>query len=106
MSAAVAVLGKDLRLLWRQRAGWLSAATFAAISVLTYSFAFDLATGDVRPLLPGVLWVTFLFAGIVASGRSFAAERSRGRSMRCSWRRCRGPRCTSPRWSVTCSRCC
>ena len=78
MSAAVAVLGKDLRLLWRQRAGWLSAATFAAISVLTYSFAFDLATGDVRPLLPGVLWVTFLFAGIVASGRSFAAEAEQG----------------------------
>ncbi|MDA1062523.1 MAG: heme exporter protein CcmB [Chloroflexi bacterium] len=78
MSAALAVLGKDLRLLWRQRAGWLSAATFAAISVLTYSFAFDLATGDVRPLLPGVLWVTFLFAGIVASGRSFAAEAEQG----------------------------
>ena len=78
MSAAMAVLGKDLRLLWRQRAGWLSAATFAAISVLTYSFAFDLATGDVRPLLPGVLWVTFLFAGIVASGRSFAAEAEQG----------------------------
>ena len=78
MSAALAVLSKDLRLLWRQRAGWLSAATFAAISVLTYSFAFDLATGDVRPLLPGVLWVTFLFAGIVASGRSFAAEAEQG----------------------------
>ena len=78
MSAALAVLGKDLRLLWRQRAGWLSAGTFAAISVLTYSFAFDLATGDVRPLLPGVLWVTFLFAGIIASGRSFAAEAEQG----------------------------
>ena len=78
MSAARAVLLKDLLLLWRQRSGWLSAATFAAISVLIYSFAFDLATGDVRPLLPGVLWVTFLFAGIVASGRSFAAEAEQG----------------------------
>lgn len=78
MSAAAAVLGKDLRLLWRQRAGWLSAGVFAAISVLTYSFALDLATGDVRPLLPGVLWVTFLFAGIIASGRSFAAEMEQG----------------------------
>ena len=78
MSAATAVLAKDLRLLWRQRAGWLSAAVFAAISVLTYSFALDLATGNVRPLLPGVLWVTFLFAGIIASGRSFAAEVEQG----------------------------
>ena len=78
MNAAAAVLGKDLRLVWRQRAGWLSAAAFAAISVLTYSFAFDLAAGEVRPLLPGVLWVTFLFAGIVASGRAFAAEAEQG----------------------------
>ncbi len=78
MSAALAVLGKDLRLLWRQRAGWASAAAFAAISVLTYSFALDLASGEVRPLLPGVLWVTFLFAGVVASGRSFAAEAEQG----------------------------
>ena len=46
--------------------------------MLTYSFALDLATGDVRPLLPGVLWVTFLFAGIIASGRSFAAEVEQG----------------------------
>ena len=78
MSATRAVLLKDLRLLWRQRSGWLSAATFAAISVLTYSFALDLATGEVKPLLPGVLWVTFLFAGIIASGRSFAAEAEQG----------------------------
>ena len=78
MDATIAVFGKDLRLLWRQRSGWLSAATFAAVSVLTYSFAFDLATADIRPLLPGVLWVTFLFAGISASGHSFAQEAEQG----------------------------
>jgi len=73
-----AVVAKDLRLLWRQRSGWLSAGTFAIVSVLIYSFAFDLAVADVRPLLPGVLWVTFLFAGIVASGNSFAQEAEQG----------------------------
>lgn len=78
MDGVLAVVGKDLRLLWRQRSGWLSAATFAAVSVLTYSFALDLATADVRPLLPGVLWVTFLFAGILASTHSFAQEAEQG----------------------------
>ena len=53
MSPAMAVVLKDLRLAWRDRAGWASAGAFATIAVLTYSFAFDLATGDVRPLLPG-----------------------------------------------------
>jgi heme exporter protein CcmB len=78
MGATAVVLAKDLRLLWRQRTGWLSAATFAAISVLTYSFAFDLVTDEVKPLLPGVLWVTFLFAGTIACSRAFADEVEEG----------------------------
>lgn len=78
MSASLAVIEKDLRLLWRHRSGWLSAATFAAITVLTYSFAFDLVTDDVRPLLPGVLWVTFLFAGTIACSRTFTDEVEQG----------------------------
>ena len=75
---AMAVVTKDLRLAWRDRAGWASAGAFATIAVLTYSFAFDLATGDIRPLLPGVLWTTFLFAGIFAGGQSFAREAEEG----------------------------
>ena len=78
MTPAMAVMRKDLRLAWRDRAGWASAGVFATIAVLTYSFAFDLATGDVRPLLPGVLWTTFLFAGIFAGGQSFARESEEG----------------------------
>ncbi len=78
MSAGIAVFEKDMRLIWRQRGGWFSAAAFALISVLVYSFALDLAVTEVRPLLPGVLWVTFLFAGIIASGQTFAAEAEEG----------------------------
>ncbi len=78
MTATWAVLAKDLRLLWRQRTGWVSAGAFAAMTVITFSFAFDLATADVRPLLPGVLWVTFLFAGVIASSHSFSEEQEQG----------------------------
>ena len=74
----MAVLRKDLQLAWRDRSGWLSAFAFAAISVLVYSFAFDLAATDVRPLLPGVLWTTFLFVGVFASGQSFQRESETG----------------------------
>ncbi len=77
-SATWAILAKDLRLLWRQRTGWVSAGAFAAITIITFSFAFDLATGDVLPLVPGVLWVTFLFAGVIASSHSFAEEQEQG----------------------------
>lgn len=78
MSATLAVMQKDLQLAWRDRAGWMTAAAFAAISVLTYSFAFDLATQEVRPLLPGVLWTTFLFAGVFAAGPGFQREVDEG----------------------------
>ncbi|MCC6237610.1 MAG: heme exporter protein CcmB [Dehalococcoidia bacterium] len=78
MTATWAILEKDLRLLWRQRTGWVSAGAFAAMTVITFSFAFDLATADVRPLLPGVLWVTFLFAGVIASSHSFSEEQEQG----------------------------
>lgn len=74
MRPVLVILEKDLRLAWRNRSGWASAGAFATIAVLTYSFAFDLATGDVRPLLPGVLWTTFLFAGVFAAGQSFQDE--------------------------------
>lgn len=78
MNAVWAVMAKDLRLAWRDRAGWLAAAAFALLAVLVYSFSFDLATRDVRPLLPGVLWTTFLFAGIFAAGGSFHREFDEG----------------------------
>ena len=78
MKPTMAVLRKDLQLAWRDRSGWLSALAFAAISILVYSFAFDLATADVRPLMPGLLWTTFLFVGIFASGQSFQREADAG----------------------------
>jgi heme exporter protein B len=78
VNAAAAVVRKDFRLASRDRTAWLSALAFATISVLVYSFAFDLAAVDVRPLLPGVLWTTFLFAGVFASGQSFQHETDAG----------------------------
>jgi heme exporter protein B len=78
VSGAAAVVRKDLQLAWRDRSGWLSAFAFAAISVLVYSFAFDLVAADVRSLLPGVLWTTFLFVGTFASGQSFQREADAG----------------------------
>ncbi len=78
MNAALAVIRKDLRVVWRDRVGWLTTGAFATASVLTYTFAFDLVSGDVRPLLPGVLWTTFLFAGIFASSQAFQREVEQG----------------------------
>ena len=54
--------------------------------------------GNVRPLIPGVLWVTFLFAGIIASSHAFAdGGPSKAHSTRCCSRPCRARRSSSGR---------
>ncbi len=74
MNPMLTLIRKDLQLTWRDRSNWLSALSFACISLLIYSFAFDLVATDLKPLLPGVLWTTFLFVGVFASSQSFQRE--------------------------------
>ncbi len=78
MSPAISVLRKDLQLAWRDRGSWFAALAFAATSLLVYSAAFDLTAANARPLLPGVLWTTFLFSGIFASGHTLPREAESG----------------------------
>src|SRR5262249_22907048 len=46
--------------------------------LLIFNFALDLTGDVVRAVAPGVLWVTFIFAGMLTLGRTFARERERG----------------------------
>lgn len=78
--AALVVAAKDLRLEWRTLETLSATGLFALIVLVVFNFAFDLATvkevGAAR-LVPGVLWTTFAFAGIVGFARSFQIERRR-----------------------------
>jgi heme exporter protein B len=78
--AALVVASKDLKLEWRTFETLSATGLFALIVLVVFNFAFDLATikevGADR-LVPGVLWTTFAFAGIVGFARSFQLERRR-----------------------------
>ena len=74
-SGAAAVLWKDVRAELRSREALGTALVFALLVILTFSFAFDPTRLDGRALLPGVLWVTVFFAGMLTLGRLMAAER-------------------------------
>ncbi|MFL2646355.1 MAG: heme exporter protein CcmB [Dehalococcoidia bacterium] len=74
MRTTIIVLEKDLRIAWRDKAGWLSSLIFSAILIFIYAFAFDLAGTNSEPLLPGILWTTFLFSGIITCNQSFQQE--------------------------------
>ena len=72
------VLKKDLHLAWRDKTGWLSSFIFSVILIFIYAFAFDLAKINSELLLPGILWTTFLFSGIIVCNQSFQQESATG----------------------------
>jgi heme exporter protein B len=53
---------------------------FAVLTVVTFQFAFELrvASRNLVEVAPGVLWVSFAFAGILGLNRAFVLEKDRG----------------------------
>jgi heme exporter protein B len=48
------------------------------LAVIIANFAFDVNLVDGPRLSPGILWMVLVFAGLVAFGRAFAAEKESG----------------------------
>lgn len=74
----VAIAWKDIVAELRTRETLSGMFVFAVLVILVFNFAFDLRVDNVRQVLPGVLWVTFTFAGTLGLGRSFTAEKDQG----------------------------
>jgi heme exporter protein B len=78
--AAWLVAAKDLRIEWRTLESLSAMVLFALIVLVVFNFAFDLSTVrelGVERLVPGVIWTTLAFSGIVGFSRSFQVERRR-----------------------------
>lgn len=73
-----ALVAKDLLVELRSREVAYSTLVFALLVLLIFNFAFELRVENLQALAPGVLWVTFIFAAVLALSRLFAAERDRG----------------------------
>ena len=73
-----AIARKDLLIELRSRDVLSSAVVFTLLVLLVFNFALDLTGDTVRAVAPGILWVTFIFAGMLTLGRTFARERERG----------------------------
>ena len=75
MRVFAAVLWKDLLTEWRSRDRVVAMAVFALLVVVTlYLAAPPGPDADARSHLPGLLWVTTIFAAVLGLGRSFAME--------------------------------
>lgn len=69
------LLWKELVAEWRSREALSAMFLFAATSLLIFNFALDLSPVAAQDVAPGILWVTFVFAGLLGLNRSFQRER-------------------------------
>ena len=69
------IAAKDLRTELRNKEAISAALSFTLVVILLFSFAFDpVSNPDVRDLSGGLLWIAYLFAGVLLLNRSFARE--------------------------------
>lgn len=69
---------KDVLLELRSRDVVISSLVFAVLVMLVFNFALDVTPQTVDILAPGVLWVAFAFAGVLAMSRTFVREKDKG----------------------------
>jgi heme exporter protein B len=74
LSGAWIVARKDLAIELRTRSAFMSVVVFTLLGLVTFYFAWDPTAVAAIDLAPGVLWVTFSFAGVLALQRSFGVE--------------------------------
>ncbi len=69
------IAAKDLRTELRNKEVINAALAFSMVVLLLFSFAFDpVGNPDTRDMAGGLLWIIYLFAGILILNRSFARE--------------------------------
>jgi heme exporter protein B len=68
------VARKDLTIEFRTRSAFFAALVFALLAVVIFRFSWDPTAVPAIDLAPGVLWVIFVFSGLLGLHRSFGVE--------------------------------
>ncbi|MDP6228093.1 MAG: heme exporter protein CcmB [Dehalococcoidia bacterium] len=69
---------KDILLELRSRDLVISVLVFGLVVVVIFNFALSVNAQRATVLAPGILWVAFSFAGVLAMNRAFVREREQG----------------------------
>jgi heme exporter protein B len=74
MMPLTSIIFKDIAVEWRNKEAISSMFMFGFLTMVIFNYAFD-PTGMDRSLIsPGILWVSFSFAGIIGLNRSLSME--------------------------------
>ena len=69
---------KDILLEVRTKDIVVSVLVFALLVVVVFNFSLNVTPRVVDELAPGILWVAFAFAGVLAMNRAFSVEKDKG----------------------------
>lgn len=73
-----AILWKDFLSELRSKELVLSMCLFSFLVLIIFSFAFGTGLKSFKGIIPGILWVAFIFSGLLGLSRSFGVERDKG----------------------------
>jgi heme exporter protein B len=74
MTPLTSIIFKDIAVEWRNKESLSSMCMFGILTMVIFNYAFD-PTGMDRSLIsPGILWVSFTFAGVIGLNRSLSME--------------------------------
>ena len=76
LRASMYVARKDLAIEFRTRTAFFSAIVFALLGLTIFYFAWDATAVAAIDLAPGVLWVIFVFSGLLGLQRSFGVDQA------------------------------
>jgi heme exporter protein B len=70
----IALIRKDILTELRTRESITAMVVFAVMAIVMFNFALRPIVDNFRPLAPGILWVTLVFAGTLGLSRSMSTE--------------------------------
>jgi heme exporter protein B len=65
---------KDLRLELRRRENFITIAFFSILVLMVFTFALGPTVTRLKELAPGLIWLAFIFTGVLAVGKAFHME--------------------------------
>jgi heme exporter protein B len=69
---------KDLTTEFRSKEMILAMCLFSFLVLIIFSFTLGMGLVNLKEIIPGILWVVFIFSGLMGLSRSFGAERDKG----------------------------
>lgn len=71
-----ALIWKDIILEYKTKQMTSSMLVFSGLVIIIFGFSFDLSLDLLNRVLPGMIWVTIVFASLLGLNRSFVLERN------------------------------